>query len=308
MSDLILVDGSGYIFRAFFAAPALVRSDGLPVNAIHAFTGMLWDLVRRQQSIDDLRMAIVFDKARKTFRNDIYPDYKAQRPPLPPDLAPQMPLIRDVVRAFELPCVEQAGYEADDLIATYARLAEAEGSNVTIVSSDKDLMQLVTHKVTMLDPIKNRRIGRLEVVEALGVPPEKVVDLQALMGDAVDNVPGVPGIGVKIAAALIAEYGSLEGVLAAAAAGVITQPKRRCALIDHAGDARLSQRLVRLDNAVPLDVPLDALHVHATDYGRLISFLKAMEFITLTQMVADFADMAVDSVEADANLCAKVPA
>ena len=212
---VFLVDGSGYIFRAYHALPPLSRkSDGLQVNAVLGFCNMLWKLLREMPPDNrPTHLAIVFDKSEITFRNEIYPDYKAQRPPAPDDLIPQFPLIREAVRAFDLPCLEQAGFEADDLIATYAREAGERGATTTIVSSDKDLMQLVTDRVTMFDTMKDRRIGIPEVIEKFGVPPEKVVEVQALAGDSTDNVPGVPGIGIKTAAQLIVEYGDLETLL-----------------------------------------------------------------------------------------------
>ena len=212
---VFLVDGSSYIFRAYHALPPLNRkSDGLQVNAVLGFCNMLWKLLRDMPAEDKpTHLAIVFDKSEITFRNKLYPDYKAHRPPAPDDLIPQFALIRDAVKAFDLPCLEQAGFEADDLIATYVREACERGATATIVSSDKDLMQLVTDCVTMYDTMKDRRIGIPEVIEKFGVPPQKVVDVQALAGDSVDNVPGVPGIGVKTAAQLITEYGDLETLL-----------------------------------------------------------------------------------------------
>ena len=210
---VFLVDGSGYIFRAFHALPPMTRPDGTPVNAVYGFTAMLMRLV---EDTDADRIAVVFDVARTTFRNDIYPDYKANRPDPPPELVPQFALIRDAVKALNLQVAELPGYEADDIIATYARRAAALGAEVTIVSSDKDLMQLVDERISLFDPVKQRRIGEPEVVERFGVPPEKVVDVQALAGDSSDNVPGVPGIGVKTAAQLIGEYGDLDALLARA--------------------------------------------------------------------------------------------
>src|SRR5580704_11704381 len=220
-------------------------------------------------------LAVVFDKSEKTFRTEIYPDYKAHRPDPPDDLRPQFPLIRDAVRAFDLPSIEMAGYEADDLIATYVREARVAGATVTIVASDKDLMQLVGDGVLMYDTMKDRHIGIPEVVEKFGVPPNKVIEVQALIGDSTDNVPGVPGIGVKTAAQLISEYGDLETLLLRASE--IKQDKRRQALIDNADKARLSKQLVTLDDRVKLEVPLADLAVHEPDYTRLVSFLKAME-------------------------------
>src|SRR4029450_2807127 len=208
-SHVYLVDGSGYIFRAFHALPPLTRpSDGLPVGAVHGFCGMLWKLLQdARKSSGPTHIAVIFDASEKTFRNEIYKDYKAHRPPAPEELVPQFPLIRDAVKAFNVACLEQQGYEADDLIATYARQIVDAGGDVTIVSSDKDLMQLVRPGVVMLDAMKAKKIGRDEGSEKFGVPPEKVVDVQSLAGDSTDNVPGVPGIGVKTAAELINEYG-----------------------------------------------------------------------------------------------------
>lgn len=298
---VFLVDGSSYIFRAYHALPPLNRkSDGLQVNAVLGFCNMLWKLLRDMPETDrPTHLAIVFDKSEVTFRNKLYPDYKAHRPPAPDDLIPQFGLIRDAVRAFDLPCLEQNGFEADDLIATYARLATARGATTTIVSSDKDLMQLVTDKVTMYDTMKDRRIGIPEVIEKFGVPPEKVVEVQALAGDSTDNVPGVPGIGVKTAAQLIVEYGDLEQLLFRATE--IKQPKRREALIEYAEKARISRQLVLLDDKVDLEVPLDDLAVHEPDARKLIAFLKAMEFSTLTKRVAEYSEIDPADVTADAG-------
>src|SRR6188768_3932345 len=264
---VFLVDGSGYIFRAYHALPPLNRkSDGLQVNAVLGFCNMLWKLLRDMPEDNrPTHLAIIFDKSEITFRNKLYPDYKAHRPPAPDDLIPQFALIREAVRAFDLPCLEQAGFEADDLIATYAREAGECGATTTIVSSDKDLMQLVTDKVTMYDTMKDRRIGIAEVIEKFGVPPEKVVEVQALAGDSTDNVPGVPGIGIKTAAQLITEYGDLDTLLARA--GEIKQPKRRETLIDFADQIRLSRQLVQLDCDTPLPAPVDDLAVEEPDAG-----------------------------------------
>jgi DNA polymerase-1 len=296
---VFLVDGSSYIFRAYHALPPLTRkSDGLQVNAVLGFCNMLWKLLRDMPEDNrPTHLAIVFDKSEVTFRNKLYPDYKAHRPPAPDDLIPQFSLIRDAVRAFDLPCLEQAGFEADDLIATYARLAGERGATTTIVSSDKDLMQLVTDDVTMYDTMKDRRIGIAEVIEKFGVPPAKVVEVQALAGDSTDNVPGVPGIGIKTAAQLIVEYGDLETLLFRA--GEIKQPKRREALLENAEKARISRQLVLLDDKVKLDVPLDDLAVHEPDARKLIAFLKAMEFATLTRRVADYSHVDPSDVEAE---------
>ena len=296
---VFLVDGSSYIFRAYHALPPLNRkSDGLQVNAVLGFCNMLWKLLRDMPPDNrPTHLAIVFDKSEVTFRNKLYPDYKAHRPPAPDDLVPQFAFIREAVRAFDLPCLEQGGFEADDLIATYAREAGERGATTTIVSSDKDLMQLVTDKVTMYDTMKDRRIGIPEVIEKFGVPPEKVVEVQALAGDSTDNVPGVPGIGIKTAAQLIAEYGDLETLLKRA--GEIKQPKRREALIENAEKARISRQLVLLDDKVKLEVPLDDLAVHEPDARKLIAFLKAMEFSTLTRRVAEYSQIDPSDVAAD---------
>jgi len=299
---VFLVDGSSYIYRAYHALPPLNRkSDGLQVNAVLGFCNMLWKLLREMpKESRPTHLAIVFDKSEATFRNEIYPDYKAHRPPAPDDLIPQFALIRSAVHAFDLPCLEQTGFEADDLIATYVRQACERGVSATIVSSDKDLMQLVTDRVTMYDTMKDRRIGIPEVVEKFGVPPEKVVEVQALAGDSTDNVPGVPGIGVKTAAQLIVEYGDLEQLLSRA--GEIKQPKRREALIANAEKARISRQLVLLDDKVNLEVPLDDLAVHEPDPRKLIAFLKAMEFSTLTRRVADYSQVNPSDIEPDATL------
>src|SRR3954467_15740199 len=298
---VFLVDGSSYIFRAYHALPPLNRkSDGLQVNAVLGFCNMLWKLLREMPPDNrPTHLAIVFDKSEVTFRNELYKDYKAHRPPAPDDLIPQFSLIRDAVRAFDLPCIEQGGYEADDLIATYVRHACERGATATIVSSDKDLMQLVTDCVTMYDTMKDKRLGVAEVIEKFGVPPNKVVEVQALAGDSVDNVPGVPGIGIKTAAQLITEYGDLDTLLARA--GEAKQPKRREALIENAEKARISRQLVLLDDKVDLEVPLDELAVHEPDARKLVAFLKAMEFSTLTRRVADYSQIDPANVDADAS-------
>jgi DNA polymerase-1 len=380
---VFLVDGSSYIFRAYHALPPLNRkSDGLQVNAVLGFCNMLWKLLREMPPDNrPTHLAIIFDKSEVTFRNKLYPDYKAHRPPAPDDLIPQFALIREAVRAFDLPCLEQGGFEADDLIATYAREAGERGATATIVSSDKDLMQLVTDKVTMYDTMKDRRIGIAEVIEKFGVPPEKVVEVQALIGDSVDNVPGVPGVGPKAASTLIAELGSLDRILSAeghpekieeelkakladlekkitviagepvkpssaAQVGKILEAKfgeaalsrdkkgnptadtetierlanagnEFCTLIlrarnlsrviggtvakivEHKKLALTSRQLVLLDDKVNLDVPLDELAVHEPDARKLIAFLKAMEFSTLTRRVAEYSQIDPADVETD---------
>mgnify|MGYP001164797143 CR=1 FL=1 len=286
-SHVYLVDGSGYIFRAFHALPPLTRpSDGLPVGAVHGFCAMLWKLMAEApKSESPTHIAVIFDHSAKTFRNDIYDKYKAHRPPPPEELVPQFPLIRDAVKAFNVACVEQEGYEADDIIATYAREVVEKGGDVTIISSDKDLMQLVQPGVAMLDTMKSKRIGRAEVMEKCGVEPDRVVDVQSLAGDSVDNVPGVPGIGVKTAAELIKEYGDLDTLLARA--GEIKQPKRREKLIEFAEQARLSRELVRLKQDVATEVPVEALGVHDPDPATLLGFLREREFNTLTRRIAE---------------------
>ncbi len=286
-SHVYLVDGSGYIFRAFHALPPLTRpSDGLPVGAVHGFCQMLWKLLNESKAQEaPTHIAVIFDHSAKTFRNEIYDKYKAQRPPPPEELVPQFPLIREAVKAFNVASIEQEGFEADDLIATYARLATESGADVTVVSSDKDLMQLVRPGVVMFDGMKNKKIGRDEVIEKFGVPPEKVVDVQALAGDSVDNVPGVPGIGIKTAADLIKEYEDLDTLLARA--GEIKQPKRREKLIEFAQQARISRDLVRLANDVPVEVDMPRLGVQEPRPEPLLGFLREMEFNTLTRRIAE---------------------
>ncbi len=301
---VVLVDGSGYIFRAYHALPPLTRkSDGLPVGAVAGFCNMLWRLLR--DKIDGEKathIAIIFDASSETFRNQLYDQYKANRTEPPEDLRPQFGLIRAATRAFDLPSIEMRGFEADDLIATYARIADEAGATVTIISSDKDLMQLVNDNVSMFDTMKDKKITAPEVVEKFGVLPDKVVEVQALSGDSVDNVPGVPGIGIKTAAQLVGEYGDLEGILAAAADGRIAQPKRREALVEHAEKARISKKLVMLDAHVPLEVPIGDLRVVDPDPRNLIAFLKAMEFNTVTRRVAEAYEADASAIDADAAL------
>lgn len=273
---LHLVDGSGYIFRAYHALPPMTRPDGTPVNAIYGFTAMLLKLIA------DLKadhLAVVFDSKRETFRNAIYPAYKAQRPPPPEDLVPQFPLIREAVAACQVACLEKEGFEADDLIATLATRAAADGWEVVVVSADKDLMQLVRPGIQLFDPMKNRPIDADAVREKFGVGPEKVIDVQALAGDSSDNVPGVPGIGVKTAAQLIETYGDLETLLERA--GEISQPKRRQSLIDFAEQARVSKRLVTLACDVPVAVGPDDLKVPEFDLEKLRAFLESYGFKSL---------------------------
>ncbi len=278
--ELLLVDGSGFIFRAYHALPPLTRPDGTPVGAVMGFCNMIHKLLTTHA---DAHIAIIFDAARINFRNDIYADYKAHRPPAPEDLIPQFPLIREASEAFGLPTLEMEGYEADDLIATYARLAHDNGVDVTIVSSDKDLMQLVRDGVAMIDPMKQIKIGREQVIEKFGVPPEQVVDVQSLCGDSVDNVPGVPGIGIKTAAQLITDYGSLENLLEKA--GEIKQPKRREALENNAELARISKQLVTLKNDVPVTVPVEDLVPTEPFSEKLRDFLEYQGFKTLVSRI-----------------------
>ena len=297
---LFLVDGSGFIFRAFHAIPALNRkSDGLPVNAVSGFCNMLWKLLRDARNTDvgvtPTHLAVIFDYSSTTFRKEIYPLYKANRSAPPEDLIPQFGLIRHATRAFNLPCIETEGFEADDIIATYARQAEAIGADVTIVSSDKDLMQLVTANVHMYDAMKDKQIGVPDVIEKWGVAPEKMIDLQAMTGDSTDNVPGIPGIGPKTAAQLLEEFGDLETLLSRA--GEIKQVKRRENIVANAELARLSRQLVELRTDVPIDMKLEDLVLEPQNGPKLIGFLKTMEFTTLTRRVAEACDCDAAAIE-----------
>ena len=284
-SHVVLVDGSAYIFRAYYALPALTRkSDGLPIGAVAGFSNMLFKMLRQQTDGDrPTHFAVIFDASGYSFRNDMYSEYKANRSAPPEDLVPQFPITRDATIAFGAPSIEMHGFEADDLIATYAHLAEAKGARVTIVSSDKDLMQLVTDKTIMRDPMKNKDIGIEEVKEKFGVGPERVIDIQSLAGDSVDNIPGVPGIGVKTAALLINEFGDLDSLLDRAEE--IPQKGRREKLIEHADKARLSRDLVTLKRDVEVEVPLEDMAITDPDPNALMDFLELMEFRTLTARV-----------------------
>ena len=286
-SHLYLIDASAYIFRAYHALPPLTRaSDGAPVGAVSGFCNMLWKLLEDLKGPErPTHFACIFDKSSYTFRNDMYPEYKANRSDTPEDLKPQFPLVREAAIAFHTHALEQEGYEADDLIATYARQAGAKGARVTIVSSDKDLMQLITDKIHMLDTMKNKDIAAPQVFEKFGVAPDKVIDIQALAGDSVDNVPGAPGIGVKTAALLINEYGDLDTLLERA--GEIKQPKRRESLIDNADQIRMSRALVTLKDDVPVEVAVEDLAVADPDPATLLSFLEKMEFKTITRRVRE---------------------
>ncbi len=283
---LHLIDGSAFIFRAYHALPPLTRkSDGLPIGAVSGFCNMLQKYVEGNAGPDaPTHVAVIFDKGSHTFRNDLYDLYKANREAMPEDLRPQMPLTREATKAFNIACKELEGYEADDIIATLAVQAREAGGRVTIVSSDKDLMQLVGDGVEMLDAMKNKRIDRDGVFEKFGVGPERVVDVQALAGDSVDNVPGAPGIGIKTAALLINEYGDLETLLDRAEE--IKQPKRRQTLIEKRDQIELSKKLVQLDEQTPLDFTLDDLEVKDPEPDTLLGFLAEMEFRTLTKRIA----------------------
>ncbi|WP_191554831.1 DNA polymerase I [Brevundimonas aurantiaca] len=284
---LWMIDASAYIFRAYHALPPLTRkSDGLPVGAVQGYCNMLWKLLKDMKGADGpTHLVAIFDHSEKTFRNDLYDQYKAHRPPAPEDLVPQFPLVREATAAFGVHCVELAGYEADDLIATYACKARDAGGEAVIVSSDKDLMQLIGGGVVMWDPMKDRRLAEPEVFEKFGVGPEKMVDLQALIGDSVDNVPGAPGIGPKTAAQLLDEYGDLDTLLARA--GEIKQPKRRETLINFADQIRLSRELVRLTCDAPAPEPIEDFAVRDPDPETLSAFLDKMEFRSLQRRVGD---------------------
>ena len=284
---LHLIDGSAFIFRAYHALPPLTRSsDGLPIGAVSGFCNMLFRYIQNNTGVDAAtHAAVIFDHSGKSFRNEIYKDYKANRPPAPDDLVPQFPLTRDATNAFNISCKEVVGFEADDIIATLACQAREAGGRVTIISSDKDLMQLVGDGVEMFDAMKNRRINRDAVVEKFGVNPELVVDVQALAGDSVDNVPGAPGIGVKTAAELINIFGTLENLLDNA--NEIKQPKRRETLINFADQIRISKQLVKLDCTMKLDFAIDDLVVSPPRIDVLVEFLKKMEFRTILKRVSE---------------------
>lgn len=296
---LHLIDGSAYIFRAYHALPPLTRqSDGLPVGAVAGFCNILWNEISRSNGTAATHLAVVFDYSSKTFRNAIYPAYKAHRPEPPEDLRPQFPLTRDATRAFNVACIEVEGYEADDIIATLARQAVEAGGSCTIISSDKDLMQLVRPGVDMFDPMKSLSIGPDQVFEKFGVTPDKVVDVQSLAGDSTDNVPGAPGIGLKTAALLIQEYGDLDSLLARA--GEIKQPKRREALEANADLIRISRQLVTLKDDTPLEVTLDDLQITPPDPDKLLKFLTDMEFRSITRRVAERLKVDVPVIAAPA--------
>ena len=278
---IYLIDGSGYIFRAYYALPPLTRkSDGLPVGAVSGFCNMLYKFLEESRSLDKVdrptHFAVIFDTARKNFRNDIYKEYKANRQDTPEDLIPQFSYIRKAVEAFNILGVELANYEADDLIATYKEQASKKNIKVTIISSDKDLMQLVDENTFMMDTMKDKYIGKEEVKEKFGVYPDKVIDVQSLAGDSSDNIPGVPGIGIKTAAELINQFGSLEKVLENASS--IKQPKRRQTLLDNKDKALISKKLVTLKKDVPVKTSLDEFALKSIDPDKILKFLQEMEF------------------------------
>ncbi|MCI5049773.1 MAG: DNA polymerase I [Rickettsiales bacterium] len=279
---LILVDASGYIFRAFHALPPLTRPDGTPVGAVYGYIGML---TKTLDALHATHVGVIFDAARHNFRNEIYPDYKANRGETPEELIPQFPLVREATAALNLPCIEMENYEADDLIAAYAKEGVKQGMEVVILSSDKDLMQLINDDVSMYDPMKQKHMGHDAVIDKFGVPPEKVIEVQALIGDSIDNVPGVPGIGPKTAALLIEEYGDLEGVLQNA--DQIKQNKRRESLIEFADQARISYELVQLNTSMDLPTPIADLTRKDADPKTLLGFLKEQNFKALTKKMEE---------------------
>ena len=296
---LHLIDGSGFIFRAYHALPPLTRkSDGLPVGAVSGFCNMLFKIIEDQKGSNaPTHLVVVFDAKGKTFRSDIYPEYKMNRPPAPEDLIPQFPLTRDATRAFGLACIEQEGFEADDIMATLAVQAREAGGHVTIVSSDKDLMQLVGNGVEMYDAMKNKRIGPEQVEEKFGVAPNRVIDVQSLAGDSVDNVPGAPGIGVKTAALLINEYGDLDSLLERASE--IKQPKRRETLIENADQIRTSRDLVTLKTDMEMDCDFDDFQVQAPDPEVVLKFLAEMEFRTMSARIANKLGVSAPEISSD---------
>lgn len=300
-NHLYLVDGSGYIFRAYHRLPPLTNIRGEPVGAVYGYTTMLWKLADGLHKADGpTHLAVILDKSAKSFRNDLYDQYKAHRPPAPEDLVPQFPMIRDATRAFSLPCIEEDGFEADDIIASYAKAALREGWRVTIVSSDKDLMQLIEPGLDLLDTMKNERLGPEHVVEKFGVPPEKLGDVLGLMGDSVDNVPGVPGIGPKTASKLVNEFGDVEAVLAAAP--TMKPSRMRDNLIEHAEMARLSRVLVALKEDVPLPDPLEDLAMKGIPEAPLRAFLEHHGFKSLLNRLGAVADAPAPPPSAEAAL------
>jgi DNA polymerase-1 len=309
---LTLIDGSGFIFRAYHRLPPLTDPEGTPVGAVFGFTSMLWNLIEAaRKSPEDDYLAVILDAGKRSFRNEIYPDYKANRPEPPEDLVPQFPLIRDAVNALGVPCIEKPNFEADDLIASYAEAAMAAGMTVTIVSSDKDLMQLVRPGLTLLDTMQNRRFGEAEVQEKWGVPPGSLAEVLALMGDSVDNVPGVPGIGPKTAAELVNQYGTVEGVLASL--DQVKRPKLRENLELHAEAARMSRVLVELKRDMPLEPPLEALKLdHHENPELLAAFLARHGFRSLLAKLGELGRTAATTIarpkeETDADSAPEAP-
>ena len=309
---LHLIDGSAFIFRAYHALPPLTRkSDGLPVGSVSGFCNMLNRYIEDNNGPDaPTHVAVIFDHSSHSFRNDIFDGYKANRPPAPEDLVPQFPLTREATKAFNIACEEMEGFEADDMIATIACQARDAGGRVTIISSDKDLMQLVGDGIEMYDAMKNKRIDREGVFEKFGVYPDRVIDVQSLAGDSVDNVPGAPGIGVKTAAALINEFGDLDELLSRAVE--IKQPKRRQTLLDHAEQIKLSRELVTLDCNTPLTFALEDLEFRAPIPGQLLDFLTKMEFRTLTKRIAQKFELEIptsDNLDTTStnNISEKIP-
>ena len=284
-SSLTLVDGSGFIFRAYYALPPLTRKDGTPINAVMGYCNMIWRLIAETKTD---HLAVIFDAGSKSFRNDIYSEYKANRSEAPEDLIPQFSLIREATKAFNISYIELKGYEADDIIATYARQAESSGCLVDIISSDKDLMQLVNDNIKMIDPLKMINIGKEEVLKKFGVYPNKVVDVQALAGDSTDNIPGVPGIGIKTAAELINKYGDLESLLNKAEE--IKQPKRRDNLINYADLARISMKLVKLDDEVKNIEDFKSFKRKDIDLKKLKDFLTKQGFNSLISRLPNIDD------------------
>ncbi|HEX2115209.1 MAG TPA: 5'-3' exonuclease H3TH domain-containing protein, partial [Alphaproteobacteria bacterium] len=300
---LCLVDGSGFIFRAYHALPPLSRPDGTPVNAVLGFTNMLVKLLGENRCD---HLAVIFDAGRRSFRNDLYADYKAHRPEPPDDLVPQFALVREATRAFNVPAIELPGYEADDLIASYAKCARDAGAKVTIISSDKDLMQLIGPGIDMYDPLKNRPIGEAEVREKFGVGPDKVVEVLALIGDTSDNVPGVPGIGPKTAAELLNTYGDLDTVLARA--GEIKQPKRRETLLANINQAKLSRELVKLKLDCDLPAPLESFTVKLPEPQTVQTFLEKQGFRSVIARLKTIGMLAGDGAATPAEPAPNEPA
>ena len=292
IKELVLVDGSGYIFRAYYALPSMTRSDGTPVNAVFGFTNMLLKLLEeiQREKGGNVGVAVIFDAARKTFRNEIYSEYKANRSEAPEDLVPQFDLIKKIPIVFNLPSIESAGFEADDLIASYVKQSIEKKIKVTVISSDKDLMQLLKYDINIFDPIKRKDIREEDVLKKFGVLPEKVIDVQSLAGDQSDNIPGVPGIGVKTAALLINEYGNLQNLLDNCSN--IKQLKRREKLESNKDLALISKKLVTLKEDVSLPIPIENLAFSPLDINKLIEFLDEMEFSRIkSQVVSKFGNI-----------------